>query len=422
MIKRILGNTYYNFEFFLSLKYMLSKKNNKFISLITMISVLAVAIGVTALVSVLSVMAGFEDELKSKMLGSHAPVLLLKYAGSSIDDYERLSDKVSQVKGVTGVSPVIIKEGMLIAENGLTAGVMVNGVDVNRAPSVSEICKLIDNAGKLKALESTGADGIPAIIISQGLSRQLVVGTGEVISLLSPFGEITPFGNQPRIMKFRIGAIFESGLYEFEAKFVYLSLLQAQNFFSYGETVNEIDINVNNIDNASAIASEINVSLGAPYYTRDWTDYSANLLDALKLEKTVMFVILTMIILVAAFNIIAMLIMIVMEKGKDIAILKSMGASNKSVMKIFITVGMLIGFFGTSLGLILGYGVSLFLKEYIKFPLNPQVYYISTLPVKIVYSDYLAVAAAALIICFLATIYPSWKASRLTPIDGLRYE
>ena len=260
------------------------------------------------------------------------------------------------------------------------------------------------------------------IVIGKDLARNLAVFLGDTIDVVSPFGRVTPTGTAPKVEKFRVVGIFDTGMYEYDANLALISIPAAQRFFSMGEMVTGIEIKVDDIYLADSVADKIHKMLGFPYWTRDWMEMNKNLFSALKLEKFGMFVILTLIIVVAAFNIIGTLIMMVMEKGRDIAILKSMGATEGSIMKIFMMEGLIIGVAGTIIGCIGGYTLCELLDTYHFIKLPSDVYQLDTLPVKMNPLDFLYISLSAVVISFLATLYPSWNASRLDPVEALRYE
>ncbi|MFA6033945.1 MAG: ABC transporter permease, partial [Myxococcota bacterium] len=240
--------------------------------------------------------------------------------------------------------------------------------------------------------------------------------------IFSPLGELGPTGPIPKSRHFKVVGVFYSGMYEYDAKFIYISIAEAQKFFGMNDTVTGIETKVNNVDNAREIGESVKAALGGyPFRTKTWMDMNKNLFAAIKLEKIVMFVILTFITLVASFSIVITLIMVVLERAKEIAILKSMGATDRAVMRIFVTEGLLIGIIGTALGLLLGYALCM-LTATVHFRLDPEVYYIASLPVKVSFSEFAMVAASAILISFLATVYPAWQAARLRPVEGLRYE
>lgn len=405
------------FEYFISLRFLFSKKRNTFLSLITVFSMVGVAIGVTALITVLAVMEGLEYDLKEKIVGNSSHVSVYTIGGAHIEDYKNVKNKLKKIPGVKKVDPVIYKEAMLIGATGETGGVIVKGIPWENK---DELARFFNDVKYQEKKEEPSR--YSKIVIGEELAKENFLGIGDVVTLLSPMGEITPFGNQPRLKKFEIMGIFKSGYWEFDSKFVYIKLSTAQKFFSLGDTANLLEIKIDNISETKKMNLLVASNLPPIYYTKDWTITHRGLFEALKIEKTVMFIILTMIILVACFNIISTLIMMVMEKGKDISILKSIGSTTKSIMKIFQMQGMIIGIVGTFLGAILGLFLSFLLKHYIKYPLNPEVYFTDTLPVKVDFLDVLVIVVASLVISYLSTLYPAYRAAKLDPIEGIRYE
>ena len=406
-------------------------------SLITVISVAGVMVGVTALCVVLSVMSGFEDDLKEKILGTNAHLVVLKF-GTDFVKADEHAEKVRGVPGIKGASPFILNEGMISSETNLS-GVLIKGIRTGTAGAATEISSYAE-AGTLEALDDPSKvplrraatvddEGrklpepkIPGILIGRELQKSLKVLPGDVINIFSPMGELGPTGPIPKTRHFKVIGTFYSGMYEYDAKFVYISLVEAQKFFAMGDAVTGIEARVHDVDQAREVAVAVKAAMGGyPYRTKTWMEMNRNLFAAIKLEKIVMFVILTFIVLVASFNIVSALIMVVLERAKEIAIIKSMGATDGMVMRIFMTEGLLIGTVGTALGMAVGYGLCLVTAMY-HFKLDPEVYYISTLPVKINPIEFAAVAVAAIVISFLATIYPSLQAAKLRPVEGLRYE
>ena len=275
--------------------------------------------------------------------------------------------------------------------------------------------------GSISVLKKSKADS-QGIIIGSELSRQIGALPGDTVTLVSPIGKLTPLGRVANEAKFKVKALFESGMYEFDSWFVYLLLTDAQDFLSLGDEVTGIELKVNDINKSDEIGKIIQEELGYPYWTQDWKMMNKSLISALKLEKLAMFIILIMIVLVGAFNIISSLVMSVMEKTRDIAILRTMGASSKSIMSIFIFQGLFVGIVGTLLGLMSG-SILCYLQERLKLiKLSPDVYYITILPIRMDWLDVASIALAAIIISFLATIYPSWQASKVNPVEALRYE
>lgn len=417
-----------SFEFFVGLRYLLSKKSQAFISLITVIGVIGVAIGVMALIVVLSVQAGFENDLKAKILGNSSHLILLKYGGEKIGNYRDVMTKLRKaVPSITGISPTLYAEVMLTTENGGSSGCMLKGIEPASAASILNLEKNI-----VSSVEGTGAsltqilqnkpDALPRVVIGIGLSQDSLLFPGDTVSILSPNGEITPFGNQPKLKKFMVAGIFKTGMWEYDSKFVYAALPDIQRFLSLPDVASYIEMRLTDIDSSKIMGHRINNILGPPFMTRDWRDLNGELFDALKLERTVTFITLAMVIIVAAFGIVATLVMMVMEKTKDIAILKAMGASSAKILKIFLFDGLLIGIFGIIFGEIFGITLAILLRDYIKFPLNPTVYFVDTLPVLIDPIACIYIGLFALCVSFIATIYPAWKASSYQPVDGLRYE
>ncbi len=406
------------FELFLSLRYLRAKRKQTFISVITVISVLGVMVGVMALVVVLSVMNGFRADLMSKILGVNSHILVLKYGGA-FDDYKKIAERVNKLDGVVASTPFIYAQ--IMANNlGNASGALLRGVDPENAAKVVNFDEMIKE-GSLASLEGE-AEGTPAIVVGRELSKQIGVGPGDMITLLSPEGKLTPLGRSPNTRKFKVTGIFDSGMYEYDASMVFVSLKEAQGFLGLGDRVTGLEVKVEDIDESDKIAKQIQTELGYPYWTKDWKVMNRSLVSALELEKITMFVILTMIVLVGALNIISTLVMVVMEKTRDIAILRAMGASAKSIMSIFMLQGLLVGLVGTITGLTVGLGICHLLGKYKFISLPADVYYISTLPVQVEFIDVSVVALSAVLISFVATLYPSWYGSRLDPVEAIRYE
>ncbi|HCX89122.1 MAG: lipoprotein-releasing system transmembrane subunit LolC [Deltaproteobacteria bacterium CG12_big_fil_rev_8_21_14_0_65_43_10] len=410
-----------SYELFIGLRYLKAKRKQTFISIITLISIGGVAIGVMTLIVVIGVMTGFKEDLTGKILGYYSHIVVLKQ-NEGLDDYERIMRKIEKVKGVKSATPFTYTQAMLSSKSG-SLGVVLRGVDPKTIGKVINIGSNMKE-GSLLNLEvtSSSATNYPGIIIGKELSRNLGIFYGDTVNLISPMGVMTPMGMVPRMKKFKIVGIFESGMYEYDSSFLYISLKNAQDFMNMPGVVTGIEVKTDDIYRVKEIASRIVMDLGYSYWTKDWMEMNRNLFAALKLEKITMFIILILIIMVAAFNIVSTLIMVVMEKNKDIAILKSMGATASSIMKIFIIEGLVVGVVGTLLGTIGGYTLGFLLSEYKFIKLPSDVYYISTLPIRIDSVDSILIAISAIGISFLATLYPSWQASRLLPAEALRYE
>ena len=408
------------FEFFICRRYIKAKKRHGFISLITLISIAGVAVGVMALIVVLAVMTGFTSELRDKILGVNSHIVVQK-AGGIIYDYPALMEKIGKEKGIVSLTPYIYSQTMITAGTGGT-GVVLRGIDPDSAQNVLSLPRQIVR-GDLFALKKTSEDerNVPGIIIGKHLSRQLGVGLGDRVRLLSPSGPLTPMGVIPRIKTCEIVAIFDTGMYEYDSSLAYTSLSAAQRFLDLKDAVHGIEVKIDDIYQAYNIAENLQKKLGLSFVAKDWMRMNQNLFSALKLEKTAMFIVLALIIIVAAFNIISTLIMVVMEKNREIAILKSMGATSKNIMKIFIYEGLIIGCSGMIIGVIGGLFLCKLLSKYQFIKLPSDVYPMTTLPVQVNPLDITIVAVSAVLITFLATLYPSWQASRVQPAEALRY-
>jgi lipoprotein-releasing system permease protein len=408
------------YELWIGFRYLLSRKHNALLSIITVISMAGVALGVTALAVVLSVVSGFEEDFQKKILGNNAPLIVFKSTGP-ITEGDRLIGKIEKVEGVTAASPFLYSEVLLHSDSGRSAGVIVYGIDPEKISGVTSLEKdLVSGAlGGLTPVENR----LPGIIVGRELAeKNLYLFHGAVVDIVSPSGELTPFGFGPKVRRFNVAGVFKSGLYEYDAKSAYISLADAQRFFGRPGEVSGIQVNVGDIRKARQIGRRLAATLGGEYYVRHWLELNEDLFKAFKLEKTTFFIVLTMIVLVASFNIIGTLTLLVMTKGKEIAILKAMGATRNSIARIFMVSGTAIGTCGMAVGLALGYVACILLRQYIKFPLNADVYQIDTLPVRMHASEFLLVGVSALLISFLATLYPALRAASLDPSEGLRYE
>ena len=427
-----------SYELFVSIRHLSAKKSQKFISLNTWISIAGVGLGVMALIVVIAVMSGFSKDLRDKILGTNSHVVVSNMNRAMVENYDGILKKVRSVEGVIAAAPFIMNQVMLI--NGdRVSGIVVRGIDPEKEETVSDLGKNMVSgtvsdlktkssfSGEIKGREKKNRAGI---ILGKELLRRLGVGVGDIVSMVSPVSRVTPVGLIPRMKLFKVVGVFESGMYEYDANLSFILLKSAQKFFSMKNGVSGIEVRVADIEQAGNIASVIQKELGFPYLVRDWMRMNRNLFSALKLEKIVMFIILILIIFVAAFNIVSTLFMLVMEKAKEIAILKSMGASCSSIMKIYSYQGLVIGLVGTFLGCATGFVIVPNLNEIVgsiesifgivAFP--SDVYYLDRLPSKIQYMDSFLIIIFSVVICLVASLYPAWRASKLDLVDGLRYE
>ena len=405
------------YQFFIALRYLRTKKRHRGISVNTLISVGGVAVGVMALLVVLSVMSGFHEDLQKKILGVNAHIVILSFKGA-IPEYPAVMDRLDGEKDIVSSSPFVL--GQVMVSSGKRAhGVFLRGITPETEIHTTELTRHMKE-GSIENLSKKG--DMPGIIIGRELSSSLGVFQGDVINVLSPIGKIGPLGMLPKIRQFRVAGIFEVGMFEYDSNLVLTHLSAAQDFFDMKDEVTGIQLKLDDIYTAASVREKLQDKFSFPLYARDWMQMNKNLFSALKLEKFAMFVILILIILVASFNIVSNLIMNVIEKKREIAILKAMGATDRGIMAIFMLQGFVIGLVGTIIGVVGGYLLSYILNTYQIIKLPADVYYLSHLPVRMNFSDFATVSLSALIISFLATIYPAWQAARLNPVEPLRYE
>lgn len=423
------------YELYVGLRYLRAKRRQRTISLNTFVSVAGITLGVAALIGTLGIMTGFKEDLQAKILGTTSHIVVHDRSKENMTDYEPIVERVNRVPHVLASTPFIYRQVLLTTRSGVQ-GIVLRGIDPKREVIVTELGKNI-RTGDLAGLEAPAAEppaqpegaqgepppapaARPGIVLGKELALRLGAFEGDEVNVVSPVGAVSAIGMVPKIRVFKVVAIFESGMFEYDSSLAYIALGEAQKFFNMGDTITGIEVKVDDIFKAAEIAQAIEVELGFPYWARDWMQMNRNLFSALKLEKTMMFLLLVLITIVASFNIVSTLTMMVTEKQREIAILKAMGATSRGIMKIFMLNGLVIGLVGTAIGVPLGYTFLFLIQKYWTF--DPTVYYISHVPVHILATDVLLVSFSAILISFAATLYPSWQAAKLDPAAALRYE
>jgi lipoprotein-releasing system permease protein len=398
-------------------RYLRSKRRLSFISLISLLATGGVFIGVAALTIVLSVMNGFEDQVQRRIAGTNAHIAVLASDDRAIAVTDSLARRVHEVLPEARMAPFVYAKAMVVSRHGID-GMVVKGVDPGAESHVTEImARLSPPAAPLD-----GGD-LPGIGIGQELALRLRVVPGDVILLSLPTEEPGGvLGGMPRVKKVRVSSIFRSGLYEYDSSFGIVRLETAQEFFGLGRLATGLEMRIPDMFRAREVSRTLELTLGPEYRVTNWIDLNRNLFSWMRIEKAVMFTILILIVLVAAVNIVSSLVMLVLEKRRDIGVLRTMGVTPRGIMRIFLVQGMLVGLVGTSMGLVTGFGVSYLLGRYKLLKLPGEIYFIDTLPVKMEWTDFLFVAVAAAVTCFFASLYPAWKAARLAPVDAIRYE
>ncbi len=419
------------YEVFIGLRYLRAKRRQRTISLNTFVSVTGITLGVAALIGTLGIMTGFKEDVQAKIIGTTSHIIVQDRTKDGLGDYENFVQRVEQVPKVVAATPFIYKQVLLSSQAGVQ-GIVLRGVDPKREGHVTELGRNL-KIGKLEDLLKpmvvsvpSGTEGQmeqsakPGIILGKELGLRLGAFVGDVINVVSPVGPVSAVSITPKIRTFAVVGLFESGMYEYDSSLAYIAIEEAQKFFNLGQTVTGIEVKVTDIFQAADVAREIEHALGFPFSARDWMQLNRNLFSALKLEKTMMYLLLVLITIVASFNIVSTLTMIVTEKQREIAILKAMGATRKAIMRIFMLNGLIIGLAGTILGVPLGYAFLWFIQHYWTF--DPTVYYIAKIPVHVQALDVVLVSATAILISFAATVFPSLQASKMDPAAALRYE
>jgi lipoprotein-releasing system permease protein len=408
-----------NLPLWISARYVRRRPANGFLSLLTGISVAGVAVGVTALLTVLAVMNGFEGEVQMRIAGTDAHVVLLGENTAGVADGATLADRLGREPGVAGAAPFTYAKAMAFRE-GVSEGVVVKGVDLARERGVTTIARDIRPA--LDSIPSVTLSGDPGIVLGSELANRLGASVGDRVLLATLRGDATSaFGYAPKLRAFRLVGVFSSGLYTYDSSVGFTSIPVSQRFFDLGDRVTGVAVRLHNMFDAPAEAMRLLAVADRPgLRSNNWIEMNRNLFTWMKLEKTVMFIILALIVLVAAFNIVSTLFMVVLEKRRDIGVLKSLGATPGFVLRVFLLEGLIIGGAGTGFGALLGAGLIFVLKRYPFVHLPGDVYFIETLPVRPEAGDFVLVIASALVLCLAAALYPAWRASRLDPVAAIR--
>ena len=407
------------FELFLGLRYLRARGHRTNLSLFVWIGVGGVFLGVSALIVVLAVMTGFQDGIRDKIIAANPHILIFEGGGRGMRDAPALLERVRDVPGVRSVAPFVMQQALFTVSGGGATGGLVRGVDIASESVRKDLTRQI-KMGSLEPLGRSG--GEPAIVLGRELARTLGVIPGESVTVISPQGALTAVGMVPKMRRFTVAGTFEVGMYEYDSSLAYVSLGAAQEFAGLGDRVTGIEVKLRDPFEAKTVARAITQRLGFPYLLRDWMEMNRNLFNALQLEKLALFIIVTIIVLVAAFAIIGHLILLVAEKRKEIGILKAMGAPAGSVGAVFLSVGMLIGLVGTAAGSAVGLGLIWVQNTYRIIRLAGDVYQIDYLPMKLTWSDFGLIIGATLLISFAFTLLPARRAARLDPVEVLRYE
>jgi lipoprotein-releasing system permease protein len=406
-------------ENFISLRYIKSKKETRAISFISVISVIGILLGVATLIVVTNVFTGFENNLKDKILGANSHIIVNRVDVGTVDNWIKIEEKIRGVKGVVGVSPFVFSQVLLTGPNNVS-GVMLRGIIPEKEAEAINIKQFII-AGDFNKLKFD-YDNKSGIVLGKDLSMTLGVRLYDEVVMVAPFGKKGPFGFTPKMQKFYVVAIFDSGMYDYNNGLAFVHINSAQKFFDLGDTVTGFSVKVDDIDSAARVAKEIAKKLDFPFWARDWLSMNKNLFSALELEKAAMFVILTLIVIVASFNIVSLITMTVKDKKRDIAILRAMGASEKMIQKVFIKQGLIIGVVGTLIGDVLALLICVILKKYKIISLPKDVYFMDRIPVEIVPEVFIIVTISAVLITYLSALYPAKQASKMDPISALRNE
>lgn len=412
------------------LRYLRSRRRELFVSLIAVIACLGIAIGVMTLCIVMAVMTGFEEDLRDRILGFNPQIVILSHGGT-LHEHDEVVRVVRETPGVVAAAPFVYGQAMVSSDHAVS-GAIIRGVPPAQASDVVDVQAHVTRGSAAELGQPMGVtvlvDGAeetiqaPRVLLGYELARTLGVRVGDWVNVMSPMGSASALGLIPRIKRFAVGGLFDAGMLEYDSQVLFMALPDAQDFLRLDGAATGIEVKVKDVYGSREVARELEGRLGYPLYARDWMEVNRNLFVAFELEKLIQFIVLMLIVLVAAFNIAATLIMMVMEKRKDVAILKSMGATNLAIGAIFVFKGAVIGVVGTVLGLLGGLGGSALLARYQFIELPKDVFYVSTVPVRIYPENFALVAVASVVICLLATIYPARQAATLAPVEVIRYE
>ncbi|MCG3121459.1 MAG: Lipoprotein-releasing system transmembrane protein LolE [bacterium] len=413
-----------SYEFFIAKRYLRSKRQVKFISLITYISIIGVMIGTAALIVVFSVMNGFESELRARIIGFDSHIKLRAFHDRGVENYREVLDKLKGIPHIAAAAPYILDKAMIISRE-RKEGVQIKAIDPELEVKVTDLAQnLKSGTVNLGLIEREGERAFPGIIIGYSLADRLNVKLGERVQLLSAAGfDAGSIGSMGTVRTFRVAGYFQSGIYEYDDNVAFISIPEAQTLFELDNKVNGVQFKLTDMEAAPAVADLIEQRMGGyPYTTVTWLDTNRTLFAWMQFQKWIAVIVLSLIIIVAAFNIVSTLIMIVLEKGKEIGILKSLGATKESVMRIFIYQGGVAGVIGGALGALIGYALCQAQIKFQLFKLPPDVYIINALPILMKTLDFILIAGAALVLALLATIYPAYRAAKLDPVQIIRYE
>ena len=408
-----------SFELWIAGRYLIARRKQAFLSLISVVSMIGVAVGVMALVIALALMTGLQQELRDRLVGSAAHVYVWNVMNGGFEDYYGEAEKMSALPHVLGAAPSIVGKAMATTRHG-EAFISIKGIDPVLERDVTEVVQSVTH-GSLFDLEEVKGPVQGGIVIGEGVSEQLGAFVGDEVTLVTPHGSLSPMGMLPRMRRLRVVGIFSLGIYEYDNAYGFVTLDVAKRLLNK-DRVEMMELRVDDMYSSREIAAEVEETLGSGYITDDWSRLNQPLFSALWIEKMAISIAIGLIVMIAALNIVTSLILLVMEKSRDIAILKTMGARGRSIMRIFILQGVIIGAVGTTVGASAGYVLAMVLDHYRLIRLDMQIYQVAYVPFTVEPIDFAVVIVSALVICFLATLYPSWQASRLDPAEALRYQ